>query len=165
MPYGAWCSTDSTGPMSPRSILNTSAIAQVHGIFGPLSARSAISQRAEARVAARVVEECEREREAALGVDDDEAPIANACDVEEHARAELLEAADLWAVRPAASARAHERGVAGQHHAVLEPRAIGRERVVALAVVALDAAEVGVADSDELGARQPLGGRDGFGPG
>ena len=94
MPYGAWCSTDSTGPMSPRSILNTSAIAQVHGIFGPLSARSTVGQRAEARVAARVVEEREREREAALGIDDDEAPIANARDVEEHARAELLEAAD-----------------------------------------------------------------------
>ena len=32
---GTWCSTDSTGPISPFSILKTSAICQVHGTAGP----------------------------------------------------------------------------------------------------------------------------------
>ena len=88
----------------------------------------AVRQGAEARFAAGVVEEREREREPTLGVDEHEPPVTNARHVEEDAALELLEAADLRAARPALGARAHERDVTGEHEAVLEPRAVRGER-------------------------------------
>jgi hypothetical protein len=52
-----------------------------------------VGERAVARVARRVVEERERECETALGIDRDKASVADACDVIEDSRLDLLQAA------------------------------------------------------------------------
>src|SRR5258706_995982 len=121
---------------------------------------AAVGECAEARIAAGVVEERERERESTLGVEQHEPAIANPRDVVEHAALELLAAPDHVSVRPAVSARAHACGVAGRDLAVLEPCAVVGDGVGALAIVALDAGEVGVRDAHELDARQAVGERD-----
>ena len=83
--------------MSPFSILNTSAICHVHGTLGPdttLRPSASVPLRASPD---GVVEEGEREREAALGIDQHEAPVANARHVVEHAGLELLPAPETRA--------------------------------------------------------------------
>ena len=62
----------------PFSILNISASSHVHGVVGPPVTARPSGRREVARVAGRVIEEHEAEHEAALLVDGDEAPVADA---------------------------------------------------------------------------------------
>jgi hypothetical protein len=100
MPYGTGWSTDSTAPISPRSILNTSAICHVHGTLGPDTTLRPIGECSVPRVAGRVVEERERRNAKPCSASTStNRRIANPRDVVEDARAELLEARALGGTR------------------------------------------------------------------
>src|SRR6185312_4428881 len=121
-----------------------------------------------ARVARRMIEEAERERDAMLRIDRHEAAVAYARDEVNQPRFELLEAAPLGRVH-VRSARIGPLLSGGRRRirrerAILDPIAIRRERIDALAVVQLDAGEVEVCDVHQIVARHALGRRNDFGP-
>src|SRR5690606_34793334 len=99
-----------------------------------------------------VVEEAEREDVAALAVDGDEAAIANPRDDAPKRLLELLLAAHDARLAGLLIGSRHVRRL----DAVLVTLAVVGERIVALAVVALQAVEVVVGRDDELVARHPL---------
>ena len=110
-----------------------------------------------------MVEEREREHDPALLVDRDVTPVADPVHEVQEPRLELLEAAPLAGIAARglrvgaflSGRRRHVRRLA----AVLDPVAVGRERIVALAVVLLHAGEILVRGRDQVRARHPLFGR------
>src|SRR5690606_38888342 len=127
------------------------------GLYRTRGDRAAVGCLERARVAAGMVEEHEREHDAAFLVHGNEAAVADAMHEVDQARLELLEAAPLAGI-PGSRFRIRTRftfrgRIVRGGHAVLDAVAVCGERVVTLAVVLLHAGKVLVRGFDHRRAR------------